>query len=121
MNWEDFRQWGRRAADWAADYHAGLRNEPVRAQVAPGAVLSALPDAPPEGAEAMQAIFDDFEQTIMPGMTHWQHPRFFAYFPANAAPVSVLAEYFVSAIAAQCMLWQTSPAATELELSLIHI
>lgn len=115
MNWEDFRQWGRRAADWAADYHAGLRDRPVRAQVAPGAVLSALPDAPPEGAEAMQAIFDDFEQTILPGMTHWQHPRFFAYFPANAAPVSVLAEYFVSAIAAQCMLWQTSPAATELE------
>ena len=67
----------------------------------------------------MEAIFADFEQTIVPGMTHWQHPRFFAYFPANAAPVSVVAEYLVSAMAAQCMLWQTSPAATELETRMI--
>ncbi len=63
----------------------------------------------------MEAIFADFERIILPGMTHWQHPRFFAYFPANAAPVSVVAEYLVTAMAAQCMLWQTSPAATELE------
>ncbi|TMM54049.1 pyridoxal phosphate-dependent decarboxylase family protein [Sulfitobacter sabulilitoris] len=115
MNWNDFRHWGRRAADWASDYHAGLRDRPVRAQTAPGAILSALPGAPPETAEDMEDILADFEATILPGMTHWQHPRFFAYFPANAAPVSVLAEYYVSAIAAQCMLWQTSPAATELE------
>ena len=63
----------------------------------------------------MRAIFSDFERIIVPGMTHWQHPRFFAYFPANASPVSVIAEILVSAMAAQCMLWQTSPAATELE------
>ena len=67
----------------------------------------------------MEAIFADFEQTIVPGMTHWQHPRFFAYFPANAAPVSVVAEYLVVGMAAQCMLWQTSPAATELETKMI--
>jgi aromatic-L-amino-acid decarboxylase len=63
----------------------------------------------------MDAIFDDFERLIVPGMTHWQHPRFFAYFPANAAPVSIVAEHLVNSLAAQCMLWQTSPAATELE------
>ena len=67
----------------------------------------------------MEKIFADFERDIVPGMTHWQHPRFFAYFPANAAPVSVVAEYLVSAMAAQCMLWQTSPAATELETKVI--
>ncbi|MDR6755902.1 aromatic-L-amino-acid decarboxylase [Mycoplana sp. BE70] len=67
----------------------------------------------------MEQIFADFENKIVPGMTHWQHPRFFAYFPANAAPVSVVAEYLVSAMAAQCMLWQTSPAATELETKVL--
>ena len=74
---------------------------------------------PPEMPEPMEAIFADFEETILPGITHWQHPRFFAYFPANAAPASVIAEYLVSAIAAQCMLWQTSPAATELETRML--
>ena len=69
--------------------------------------------------EPMETIFADFEAKILPGMTHWQHPRFFAYFPANAAPVSVVAEYLVTAMAAQCMLWQTSPAATELETVMI--
>jgi aromatic-L-amino-acid decarboxylase len=68
----------------------------------------------------MEAIFADFERIILPGMTHWQHPRFFAYFPANAAPVSVVAEYLVTAMAAQCMLWQTSPAATELETRVLE-
>src|SRR5260370_29105979 len=63
----------------------------------------------------MDAIFGGFEKVLLPGMTHWHHPRFFAYFPANAAPASVIAEQLVSAMAAQCMLWQTSPAATELE------
>ena len=115
MNWTDFREWGARAAGWAARYHETLRERPVRAQVTPGEILAALPPSPPERAESLETIVGDFEATIVPGMTHWQHPRFFAYFPANAAPVSVLAEYYVSALAAQCMLWQTSPAATELE------
>ncbi|MDW4496959.1 pyridoxal-dependent decarboxylase [Sulfitobacter sp. D35] len=115
MDWQDFGKWGRRAADWARDYHANLRDRPVRARTAPGHVLDRLPAAPPDAPEAMETILADFETVLMPGMTHWQHPRFFAYFPANAAPVSVLAEFYVSAIAAQCMLWQTSPAATELE------
>jgi aromatic-L-amino-acid decarboxylase len=115
MNWTDFAGWGRRVADWAADYHQSLRQRPVRAQVKPGEILNALPEAPPELAEEMETIFADFEKIVLPGMTHWQHPRFFAYFPANASPPSVLAEYLVTAMAAQCMLWQTSPAATEME------
>ncbi|ERP86455.1 pyridoxal-dependent amino acid decarboxylase [Labrenzia sp. C1B10] len=102
-------------ADWAADYHQTLRQRPVRAQVKPGEILNALPEAPPELAEEMEKIFADFEKIVLPGMTHWQHPRFFAYFPANASPPSMLAEYLVTAMAAQCMLWQTSPAATEME------
>ena len=115
MDWNAFAHWGRRAADWAAGYHATLRNRPVRPKLEPGKVRDQLAASAPEQAETMEAIFEDFERIIVPGMTHWQHPRFFAYFPANAAPISVVAEYLVSSMAAQCMLWQTSPAATELE------
>lgn len=115
MTPEDFRKWSRKAADWGVDYREGLRDQPVRAQTKPGAIAAQLPVAPPEAAEAMEAIMADFERIVLPGMTHWQHPRFFAYFPANAADVSVVAEYLVTAMAAQCMLWQTSPAATEME------
>jgi aromatic-L-amino-acid/L-tryptophan decarboxylase len=115
MKDSEFRHWGRKAADWSADYRAGLRDRPVRAQTRPGAIFNAIPPAAPEAPESMDAIFADFENVVLPGMTHWQHPRFFAYFPANAAPASVIAEQLVSAMAAQCMLWQTSPAATELE------
>ena len=115
MNWVEFSQWGRHVSDWAAEYHRSLRDHPVRAQTRPGEIAAALPLAPPEGGEAMEAIMADFQRIVMPGITHWQHPRFFAYFSANAAPPSMLAEMLVSTIAAQCMLWQTSPAATELE------
>jgi aromatic-L-amino-acid decarboxylase len=115
MDWEDYRKRGAEAAAWAADYHATLRDRPVRAQTKPGDILRQLPDQAPEEAEPLDDILSDLDSTIMPGMTHWQHPRFFAYFPANAAPVSVLAEAYISAIAANCLLWQTSPAATELE------
>jgi len=119
MDSEAFRHWSAKAAEWGADYREGLRDRPVRAQTAPGEIASAIPAGPPEMPEAMEDIFADFENTIVPGMTHWQHPRFFAYFPANAAPVSVVAEYLVTAMAAQCMLWQTSPAATELETKVL--
>ena len=115
MDWSSFRAWSRKAADWGADYRASIRERPVRAQTAPGDIARLIPDSPPESPEPMEAIFADFERDIMPGMTHWQHPRFFAYFPANAAPESVIADYLVTAMGAQCMLWQTSPAATELE------
>lgn len=112
---EDFRKWAVKAAEWGADYRAGLRALPVRPNVEPGAVAAKLPVSPPEIGEPFETIFAEFERDIIPAMTHWQHPRFFAYFPANSAPASVVAEHLVNALAAQCMLWQTSPAATELE------
>ena len=115
MLWDEFSEWGRKISEWASDYHQRLRTLPVRAQTAPGATKAQLPVSPPEAGEDMDTIMGDFERIVMPGMTHWQHPRFFAYFPANAAPPSMLAEMLVSTIAAQCMLWQTSPAATEME------
>jgi aromatic-L-amino-acid/L-tryptophan decarboxylase len=83
--------------------------------VAPGEIFRQLPAAPPTEGEPMERIFSDLDRVVMPGMTHWQHPRFFAYFPANASPPSMVAEFVTAALAAQCMLWQTSPAATELE------
>ncbi|NNM73053.1 pyridoxal phosphate-dependent decarboxylase family protein [Enterovirga aerilata] len=119
MDGEEFRRWSHRAADWSADYLAGIGERPVRAPVEPGQVFRQIPDAPPEAGEPMEAIFADLDRVIMPGITHWQHPRFFAYFPANASPPSVLAEQVTAAIAAQCMLWQTSPAATELETRML--
>lgn len=116
----DFRHWAHRAADWAADYRAGLRGRKVRAPLTPGVVAKALPAAAPEQAEPMEAIFADFERLVVPHMTHWQHPRFFAYFPANASPASQVAEQLMAAMAAQCMLWQTSPAATEMETVMLR-
>lgn len=115
MKWDEFAHWGKHIAEWSAAYHKNLRDRPVRAQTAVGEIAAQLPKKPPESAEFMDAIMADFERIVMPGITHWQHPRFFAYFPANAAPPSILAEMIVSAIAAQSMLWQTSPAASEVE------
>jgi aromatic-L-amino-acid decarboxylase len=120
MDHDDLRQWSKRAADWAHDYHATLRDRPVRAPLTPGATASQIPPAPPEDAENMEEIFADFARIIPAGLTHWQHPRFFAYFPANASPASMLAEQLANAIAAQGMLWQTSPAVTELEQVMIR-
>ncbi|MCL4188968.1 MAG: aspartate aminotransferase family protein [Rhodobacteraceae bacterium] len=115
MDHDALRDWSKRAADWAHAYHAGLRDRPVRAPLVPGTVAGALPAAAPEAPEPMAAIWADFERLVPGAMTHWQHPRFFAYFPANAAPASMLAEQLANAMAAQCMLWQTSPAASEME------
>ena len=115
MNWDEFAPWGRRVADWAQDYHLTVGDRPVRARTKPGEVLNALPATPPEAPQDMEDVFADFETIVMPGITHWQHPRFFAYFNSNVSAPSVLAEFLVSAVAPQCMLWQTSPAATEME------
>ena len=120
MNHDDLRDWSKRAADWAHAYHGGLRDRPVRAPLIPGAIAAQLPATAPELPEDMEQIFADFARIVPPGMTHWQHPRFFAYFPANAAPASMLAEQLVNAIAAQGMLWQTSPAATEMEQVMVE-
>lgn len=119
MDIEEFRLWSHRAADWAADYRAGLGARPVRAQGAPGAVAAQIAESPPEQAEPFERVFADFERIVPDGMTHWQHPRFFAYFPSNAAPEAIVAEQLAGAMAAQGMLWQTSPALTELETRMV--
>ena len=119
MNNDDFRKWAHTAADWSADYLTGIGERPVRSQSEPGAVLQQIAKTAPEQAEDMQNIFEDFKSTVPDAMTHWQHPRFFAYFPSNAAPAAVIAEQLAGALACQCMLWQTSPAATELETAMI--
>jgi aromatic-L-amino-acid decarboxylase len=115
----DFRKWSHRAADWGADYLETIRDRPVRAQTGPGDIAAQIAAVPPETGEGMEAIFADFEAIIPDGMTHWQHPRFFAYFPSNAAPAAIVAEQLAGAMAAQGMLWQTSPALTELEVKMI--
>ena len=115
MKWDEFADWGTRVSQWAQQYHQTVGDRPVRAQTNPGDLLNALPEHPPESPEQMEDVFRDFETIVMPGMTHWQHPRFFAYFPTNATPASVLADYLIATLSAQCMLWQTSPAATEME------
>jgi aromatic-L-amino-acid decarboxylase len=119
MDLDRFRQEAKHLADWMTDYLATIEARPVRAQVAPGAVAAQLPVSPPVAPEDFQAILADFERIVMPGMTHWQHPRFFAYFPANSSPAAVLAEMLTATLAAQCMLWQTSPAATEMETRIL--
>lgn len=116
---ESFRAWSKKAAEWGVDYRLSLRDRPVRPAVSPGDISKQLKAVPPEEGEALDAIFADFEDIVVPGMTHWQHPRFFAYFPSNASPAAIIAEYLMTAMSAQCMLWQTSPAATEMEVVVI--
>jgi aromatic-L-amino-acid decarboxylase len=115
MNADDFLNHASSAVEIGARYRAGLRDRPVRPRLSPGEIAQKLAGHAPERPEPMEDILADFERDVLPGMTHWQHPRFFAYFPANAAPASVVAEILVATVAAQCMLWQTSPAATEME------
>ena len=115
MNHDDLTLWSKRAADWARDYHASLRDRPVRPNLQPGEFSTKIQGPAPESPDPIEAIFDDFTTLVPEAMTHWQHPRFFAYFPANAAPASMLAEQLANAMAAQAMLWQTAPAANEME------
>ncbi|WP_300514781.1 pyridoxal-dependent decarboxylase [Aliiroseovarius sp.] len=115
MNHDELNHWSKRAADWARDYHASLRDQPVRPNLGPGEFRARIEGPAPEHPEPIDRIFKDFTRLVPDAMTHWQHPRFFAYFPANAAPVSMLAEQLANAMAAQAMLWQTAPAANEME------
>jgi aromatic-L-amino-acid decarboxylase len=112
---EEFRKEAHRLVDWMADYLKDIRSYPVKSQVKPKETINRLPEQPPENGQPFNEIMADFDNTIMPGITHWQHPSFFAYFPANSSPPSVLAEMLTATIGAQCMIWQTSPAAAELE------
>ena len=110
-----FREQFDRVAAWIEDYLRDTRRYPVLSRVQPGDLIGALPAAPPDAGEPFDAIFRDFEQFVMPGITHWNHPRFFAYFAISASPVTILAEALAAALDANAMAWRTSPAATELE------
>ena len=115
MHPEEFRRHGHELVDWMADYLAGVGDLPVTPAVRPGDIRRGLPASPPLEGEPFAALFDDFRDLIVPGMTHWNHPGWFAYFPGNNSPPSILGEMLTSAMGAQCMSWATSPAATELE------
>jgi aromatic-L-amino-acid/L-tryptophan decarboxylase len=112
---EEFRREAHRVADWIADYIANPSRYPVLAQVAPGDIRNQLPDRAPECGEPFAQIFSDFERIILPGITHWNHPGFFAYFAITGSAPGILAEFLSAALNVQAMLWRTSPAATELE------
>lgn len=115
MTPEEFRRHGHRLIDRIADYRVGLAELPVRSPLAPGEVRAQLPAAPPQAAEDFAAIFADLDRIIMPGLSHWQHPSFFGYFPANGELASVLGDYLSTGLGVLGLSWQSSPALTELE------
>ncbi len=115
MTPNDFRQYGRAVVDWIADYYERIESFPVLSQVQPGAIRAMLPPAPPRYGETFQAILNDMHNLIVPGLTHWQSPNFFAFFPANTSGPSILGELLSAGLGVQGMMWSTSPACTELE------
>jgi aromatic-L-amino-acid decarboxylase len=115
MTPEEFRRQGYAAVDWVVSYLERLERFPVLSRVRPGEVRAALPGRPPEQGEPMDAVLADLERVILPGITHWQSPSFFAYFPANSSPPAILADLVAAGLGVQGMMWVTSPACTELE------
>src|SRR6476660_27646 len=115
MSAEEFRRHGHAVVDWIADYWAGLEDRPVFPDVAPGQVTAALADRAPRNGEPVAAVLSDLDRVIAPGLSHWQHPAYFGYFPANTSGPSVLGDLVSSGLGVQGMLWSTGPACTELE------
>jgi aromatic-L-amino-acid decarboxylase len=115
MTPEQFRQHGHEVVDWIADYWSRIGSFPVRSQVSPGEVRATLPTSAPEIGEPFSAVLADLDHVVLPGVTHWQHPGFFGYFPANTSGPSVLGDLVSAGLGVQGMSWVTSPAATELE------
>jgi aromatic-L-amino-acid/L-tryptophan decarboxylase len=115
MSPEQFRRHGHEVVDWIADYWTRIGSFPVRSPVSPGDVRESLPAAPPEQGEPFSAVLADLDRVVLPGVTHWQHPGFFGYFPANTSGASVLGDLVSAGLGVQGMSWVTSPAATELE------
>jgi aromatic-L-amino-acid/L-tryptophan decarboxylase len=115
MSPDEFRRHGHAVVDWIADYYARIESFPVLSQVEPGQIRAGLPADPPMKGEAFPAILADIEKLILPGITHWQSPNFYAYFPSNASGPSILGDLLSSGFDVQGMLWATSPACTELE------
>jgi len=115
MTSEEFRRHGRAAVDWVADYMERVESFPVFARVEPGEIRASLPAEPPREGETFEVMLADVERLILPGITHWQSPNFFAYFPSNNSGPSILGELLSAGLGVQGMLWATSPACTELE------
>ncbi len=115
MTPDEFRRYGREVVDWIADYYERVESLPVLAQVEPGEIRSLLPVQPPESGESFADILADLDRVILPGLTHWQSPNFFAFFPANTSFPAILGELVSAGLGVQGMLWITSPACTELE------
>jgi aromatic-L-amino-acid/L-tryptophan decarboxylase len=115
MTPDEFRRRGHAVVDWIADYQQRIESFPVLSRLEPGQVRASLPPAPPTRGEPFEALLDDVEKLILPGVTHWQSPNFYAYFPCNASGPGILGDLLSSALGVQGMLWATSPACTELE------
>ncbi|MGH7538232.1 MAG: pyridoxal-dependent decarboxylase, partial [Gemmatimonadales bacterium] len=115
MTPEQFRHAGRQTIDWVARYWEAIERYPVCSRAAPGDIRRRLPARPPDQGEPFETILRDLDDVILPGITHWQSPNFFAYFPANASPPAILGDLVSSGLGVQGMLWATSPACTEIE------
>jgi aromatic-L-amino-acid decarboxylase len=115
MDPEEFRRLGYQVVDWIADYRARVASLPVMARVEPGAVRAQLPKAPPAEPEDFEAVLRDLDRVVLPGLSHWQHPRFFGYFPSNGELASVLGDYVSTGLGVLGLSWQSSPALTEIE------
>jgi aromatic-L-amino-acid decarboxylase len=115
MTPEEFRRWGHAVIDWLAEYRGRVEDLPVLSQVSPGDIRAALPAAAPQHGEPFDALLADVDRVIVPGVTHWQSPNFFAYFPGNASAPSILGELLSAGLGVQGMMWVTGPACTELE------
>ncbi len=115
MTPEEFRKYGHAVVDWIADYRARLESLPVMAKTQPGEVRALLPDSPPDEPESFDAILGDVDRVILPGLSLWQHPRFFGYFPANSSLASVLGDFLSTGLGVLGLAWQSSPALTEIE------
>jgi aromatic-L-amino-acid/L-tryptophan decarboxylase len=115
----NFRDDGAAALEWAASYLESVRERPVLARVQPGEIRAALPDAPPEEPEEFAAVLRDLDEILLPGVTHWQHPGFFAYFATSGSEPGILAELLAATLNVTQILWRASPAATELEVTVM--
>ncbi len=115
MKIEDFQKYSHELVDWMFNYLKEIEKHPIKPNIKPGEIYNSLPKSPPKNGEPFDKIFKDFNEIIIPGITHWQSPNFYAFFPANNSYPSILAEMLISTIGAQCMMWDTSPSATELE------
>src|SRR5229473_6032842 len=119
MTPDDFRRHGHAVVDWIADYYARIESFPVLSRAEPGQIRASLPADPPVKGEPFPAILADMERLILPGVTHWQSPNFYAYFPSNASGPAILGDLLSSGLGVQGMLWATSPACTELETHML--